>query len=429
MRRPIAEPEVPVYPAAGANALERLEDLSLRPGIRFVPTPRRAAILLVAGRIRSEDRDALRRIHAQLPHPRASLWWASEPVEGIHQSVALPGGDDPLPPLRDLHRQLRNGERASESDLLPDAPPHPWRGRGDHGQGGEGMMGGTPYGRPMAMLGEDLRDGLKLDAYTARFGPFLSQLPPGLVLETTLQGDVLQQVDVIRPPLPTASAATSLFRRAAREPMPLADLERARAVYCMRCVGRLLAILDLRPQAERFRRAAAAVERGQAVAGRPLRRLVRFSGTLQAIPPRLGHLEPEVAEAVGGVAARAAGLAPDAREESVVYRALGFRVHAEHGNDARARLRQWLAEIEQSLRLAADAGGAQLAAGEGVEPPWPPEPHGRKSGGLQLGELLRGLEWQEALLVIASLDIGSLQGLSPSADDSAAPQDAHGDGE
>lgn len=429
MRRPTAEAAVPVYPAVGGNALERLEDLSLRPGVRFVVTPRRAAILLVAGEIRSDDRDALCRLHAQLPHSRATLWWASEPVEGIHQPVALPADHDPLPPLQDLHRQLRSGERASESDLLPDAPPHPWRGRGDHGQGGEGMMGGTPYGRPMAMLSEDLRDGLKLDAYTARFGPFLPQLPPGLVLEATLQGDVLQQVGVIRPPLPPPSAAAAVFRRAAQEPTPLADLERDRAAYHMRCVGRLLAILDLRPQAERFRRAAAAVERGQTVAGRPLRRLIRLSGALQAIPPRLGRLEPGVAEAVGGVAARAAGVAQDARAESAAYRALDFRIHTENGSDTRARLRQWLAEIQQSLRLVADAGGTRLAAGEGIAPPWSPDSNGQQSEGPRLGELLRGLEWQEALLVIASLDIGSLCRLAPAADDGAAPRDARGGGE
>src|SRR3546814_20246746 len=87
------------------------------------------------------------------------------------------------------------GERRSEDDRLPDEPQVAWRGKGDHGQGGEGMMGGKPYGRPMAMTDEDLRDGLALDAYTACFGPFLSVLPPGLMLELTLLGDVIQRTE------------------------------------------------------------------------------------------------------------------------------------------------------------------------------------------------------------------------------------------
>src|SRR3546814_16968041 len=98
------------------------------------------------------------------------------------------------------------GERRSEDDLLPDEPPVAWRGKGDHGQGGEGMMGGKPYGRPMAMTAEDLRDGLALDAYTACFGPFLPMLPPGLQLELTLQGDVVQSARVRRPPAAQAGA-------------------------------------------------------------------------------------------------------------------------------------------------------------------------------------------------------------------------------
>src|SRR3546814_9744942 len=105
--------------------------------------------------------------------------------------------------------------RPSEDDLLPDEPPAPWSGKGEHGQGGEGMMGGKPYGRPMAMTEDDRRDGLALYAYTATFGPFLPVFPPGLQLSLTLQGDVVQSAEVLRPPVHQAAGDAPL-RRIAR---------------------------------------------------------------------------------------------------------------------------------------------------------------------------------------------------------------------
>src|SRR3546814_19371411 len=102
------------------------------------------------------------------------------------------------------------GERRSEDDLLPDEPPVAWRGKGDHGQGGEGMMGGKPYGRPMAMTAEDLRDGLALAAYPACFGPFLSVLTPGFLLDLPLQSVVIQSATVFRVHLPKDGAAEPL---------------------------------------------------------------------------------------------------------------------------------------------------------------------------------------------------------------------------
>ena len=80
-------------------------------------------------------------------------------------------------------------------------------------------MGGTPYGRPMAMTGEDVRDGLMLDRYTATIGPFAPMLPPGLALEVTLQGDVIVATEVQAPPfeqLPEASAPEACAARLLR---------------------------------------------------------------------------------------------------------------------------------------------------------------------------------------------------------------------
>lgn len=216
LRRMAAAGPVPVFAVAGENGLATVEDLALDPGIALQDSPRHAALLLVHGPVRAADREDLRRLHDQLPHPRATAWWGTEPA-----FEHAPGRDDllhikvhPTTALSVAYRDLLSGFRATEPDLLPDRPPFAWRGKGDFGQGGEGMMGGTPYGRPMAMTDDDLRDGLALDAYTTEIGPFLPMLPPGLVLEVTLQGDVIQAASVKRPPF--AQADDTPLRRIVR---------------------------------------------------------------------------------------------------------------------------------------------------------------------------------------------------------------------
>ncbi len=246
-----------VLPVIGRDRLLDVERLGLDARLRLADTPRDAAVLLVAGEVGGR-RDALALLHDQLPHPRATLWWGVGPPSGWAGARA---GDDPAADAARLWRALASGERASEPDRLPDEPPNPWRGVGPHGQGGKGMMGGTPYGRPMAMPDEDGRDGLMLDAYALRAGPFLGPLPPGLRLEATLQGDVVQSV---RPKAP---------------PLPQAGLDGAPLVLA----ARMLRLLGLPAQAERCVRAHVAGRRGP-------RALVRLSGALGAVPPGLAPL-------------------------------------------------------------------------------------------------------------------------------------------
>ncbi len=276
----------PVFAAPGPGCAAAVDRLLARPSLRRVETPRAGAILLVAGAIPDRAAEALDRLHDQLPHPRRTIRWD--------------GAEEIEPHLLDAWREILDGGD-TEPDRRPDTPPNPWQGEGDHGQGGEGMMGGTPYGRPMAMTGPDIRDGLQLDRYTARVGPFAPMLPPGLVLELTLQGDVIVEAGVQAPP----------FDQPAQADAP--ELGAARML-------RLLGLDD----------AAEVLLRG----GRP-----RALGIRRAVPRGLGR--------IGGA-------------------------------DARDRLSSWLAGQTVS-----------------VDPP-------------ALPDLLAGLEWSEAALVLASLPPSAL---------------------
>ncbi|MGK2930482.1 MAG: hypothetical protein ACSLFO_13000 [Acidimicrobiales bacterium] len=211
---------VPVFVALGAGAWGPVQDLRARPELRLVDSPRHAAVLVVAGRIPAEHGEALARVHDQVPHPRCSIAWSGE-ASAARDGVVMTGGVDEL--VAEVVRAfeaVRRDLSSSSPDRLPDEEPNEWRGVGPFGQGGEGMMGGTPYGRSMAMTGDD-RDGLALDQLRLRLGPFLAWLPPGVVLEVTMQGEVLQEVT------PRLAVPTSDDLGA---PLTAADVDPVRAV-------------------------------------------------------------------------------------------------------------------------------------------------------------------------------------------------------
>ena len=115
----------------------------------------------------------------------------------FHGETALIKSLDSTVPTRaieELYGDLLARKKGSSPLIGPAKNPVAWQGKGDHGQGGEGMMGGRPYGRAMGMTGEDLRDGLELGKTTIELGPFLPWMMPGLALSLTLQGDVIQQL-------------------------------------------------------------------------------------------------------------------------------------------------------------------------------------------------------------------------------------------
>lgn len=185
---------IPVFAAAGARYWGEVQELRCCEHVQLVTSPRHAAVLLVAGPIPPDHHEALHRVHDQVPHPRGVVVWGDRP-HPLDGDMSVVNRDDVADAVAAVYRRMSAGTAWRSPDTLPDHEPNEWRGVGPFGQGGEGMMGGTPYGRPMAMTGDD-RDGLALDQLTIGFGPFLDALPGGVTVEAVLQGEVVQHAEL-----------------------------------------------------------------------------------------------------------------------------------------------------------------------------------------------------------------------------------------
>ena len=402
---------VPVFAVAGSGMRAVVQDLRLDPGVCLVDTPRAAAIVLIAGRTADGDAGALARIHDALPHPRATVaWQRNDPFDRREGPAAVVVADgDPLPALRATFRDLLMGRRASEPPILPDIDAVAWRDVGPYGQGGTGMTGGTPYGRPMAELGID-RDGLRLDILPVTLGPFFPRLPAGFVLEVKLAGDVVTDVQVVsQDRMPPRVQSASPFVRALSGPVPIAELELARARDHLRWLCDALIAQGMHALGRRALRLAHEVKGGDGDRVRAFAGYVRRSGAHRWSLPRSGGLSADRLTGLGlGPVARAAGLAEDVRIDDEGYRALGF---APYVTDAGGPSGWWQVRLEEaarSLDLAGRAAGRATTIVGRVE-----SPRGRLAPGdsptqrtLQLiPDLLIGLEWGDAVATLVGLDL------------------------
>lgn len=418
-RRAAARAPVPVFVAVGRGASQGVERLAAHDDVRVVASPRHATVLLVAGAVPERTGNALRRVHDQMPHPRATVWWTAAADESIHdllpEARVVLEADEVRPTVVGAHRDLFSDLHASDSAVLPDEPPAPWRGEGEHGQGGEGMMGGHPFGRPMAMVGED-RDGLMLDRVEARIGPFFRGLPPGVEVRVVLQGDVVQDADVgaeisaadriIGVPVDDGG---DVFIKALTDSVPLAELEMTRARHHLFWLAGFLDLHGLTALARRTRRLAVGCRPGDGEKARRLGTFLRRAGSLRGATRGVGGV---TTAHVVGPNGRAAGRAEDARSLDPAYRSLDFAPVVHEVGDAEARWQQRVDEAAQALDLAALAGrsGDLLAGGEGsVESPvgtitpTTGSPTTVLLGGV--GRVLEGMDWHEAVTTIASLDL------------------------
>ncbi|MEO8226478.1 MAG: hypothetical protein ABI637_03555 [Gemmatimonadota bacterium] len=408
--------------------------------VEVVDAPRSATLLVVAGVLPDALLDAARLIHDQVGRPRCTVQWThprapAPPVAAFPVTCTVTGSvDDLVASLIRLQADLVRGALTSEAPILPDVEPAPWRGVGPYGQGGTGMTGGVPYGRPLAETAAD-RDGLKLDQLAITVGPFFPPFPTGLALELRLQGDLVQHATVHPNPFQVRSLPSSdesgdeaererddPFGTALDRPVAIARLEMARARHHLLHLARTLRLHGLDALGRRAMSLRAGLRPGAVAPLCDLRQLLERTRGLAIGTTGAGHLAEATVRNRGlGPIARASGLAEDERVEDPAYTALGFVPVTHDGGDACARWRQRLAEAIQSVQLAARAGEARSGGAGRVEAPRGPltrESSATASALVLLPSLLEGMEWGDAVATVVSLDL-DLRDLPPASTASA----------
>ncbi|MDX1654272.1 MAG: hypothetical protein R3310_03555, partial [Candidatus Competibacteraceae bacterium] len=223
------------FPVLGWGGAALWRTLRTRGPITLGLSPRQADLLVLAGEIPPAWRAEITALFETLPLPRGALWlqppWDCPPPD-LPLSLTVSPGELNRLDGRILVRRLLEPDSPAQRPQLPDLPAHPWRGIGPHGQGGEGMMGGHPYGRPMAMAMEaDARDHLALDNLPIWLGPFFPGLPSGLQLDLVLQGDRVHHCQGVTnrfPHRPATPVTAPPALTALTTPVPLRLLERTR---------------------------------------------------------------------------------------------------------------------------------------------------------------------------------------------------------
>lgn len=338
----LRRPHVLLVPAPGATAARLAVETAVhRAGGVLAGSPADADVLVVAGDPGPELADAIEVVWSQLPGPRAR---------------AQVGHSE----------QARDALRSAVEELAAPGQVTDAAARGDEWPGGDDED--MPGGLMMADRAED-RDGLRLDVLHVPLGPVLPDWPAGVVVDTVLQGDVVQQAHARL--LGPAGAAPPPFWHG--EPRPT-----RRAAAHLDSLARLLAVAGWEAAAVRARGI-----RDELLAGAPadrvragfdgLRRRLERSRTLRWATDGLGVLTAvEAAQAgAGGPAARADG-------------------------DATARWQQWLAETDRLL----DGQGTEPGTG----PRGSPDPVGSRALLDLATEAMPGVDLAAARLVLASFD-------------------------
>lgn len=404
---------VPVFAVAAAEARESVQTLRLDARLRLVSAPRQANVLLLAGELPETMLAAATAAHDVMPPPRATLVWLQDrlaPPPHPFADAPVHRGADVVGALVDLHRALLREDQPSEPPVRPDVDPAPWRGEGPYGQGGAGMTGGVPYGRPMATR-EDDRDGLTLDALPVPVGPLFSAFPDGLTARMTFKGDLVHQLELGPNPYDDGEprAPDDPFRRALTEPVAIAELEIARARALLRWASDAARVAGLDAFSVRTLALAQRAEPPDAAAVRALGRWLTHPLVVGRQHRGLAVLEgSDVRGLEVGPVSRASGVPDDLRSTDRAYRELGFEPICHDGGDAAARWRQRLLEAEQALELA-DRAGDRRTGGAGVveSPRGRLEPGGSPTSRLLalLPDLVIGMEWGDAVATIVSLDL------------------------
>ncbi|WP_329026989.1 hypothetical protein [Streptomyces sp. NBC_00690] len=401
-----------VLPGATELRLEAESELRRR-GWDIADAPATANVLLVCGSSFADADPQLDIVQRTMPHPAVRVvvsrpGHAAQALDaglarlrtGVAAQFDAPsehGGEDEAadqsPPV-DRSARAEHGhedEHGHEGHHPPGQPETEEEGHTElsaHGGHHHAHMMSTVAGLPMADRADD-RDGLRLDQLRLPIGPLLTDWPTGLILHCALQGDIVQEVRVDRLPAPPDSTSfwNEPWLRASRgEPVTLGAGARRRCAAHLDSLGRLLALAGWADPAARLRRlrdevlagapAAHISERLQALAGR-----IQRSRTLRWSLAGLGRLSAE-----------------RARQWGVTGPALAA------DGDVHDRLLVWLREADRAARDFDDVRLMQVERLMG--PRGAVEGTGHPSQALLdvLPELLTGVEFTCARLVVASLD-------------------------
>ncbi|MEU4226077.1 hypothetical protein AB0F17_17410 [Nonomuraea sp. NPDC026600] len=243
MRRASVRPLV-VAGVYGTRTRLLVEAAVARRGWAVALSPGEASLVVVCGVPGEELAEAIRVVWDGVAGPRALVELPSDAapdaVEGALDGAVVALGDEPGQRRDAAERESRSWpQEPMDHGGMDQGGAH---GGMDHG-GHEHHMG-SPGGVAMADRGAD-RDGLKLDRLHVPLGLVLVDWPSGLVVETVLQGDVIQQATVHvvggvaggvgfwDEPWVAASEGRAVTRGAA---------ERRRAASHLDSLGRLLAV-------------------------------------------------------------------------------------------------------------------------------------------------------------------------------------------
>jgi hypothetical protein len=326
----LARPHILIAPLPGGTASRlAVERLARERGWPLAATPRDADVLAVCGASDGDLGTHLAHLLSQIPAPVALARLGVEGPARVHGGAVI-GTDLAVAGARPA------GEQADMGD--------------------EGMVAA---GLPTAGTRPD-RDGLELDALTVPLGPFLVAWPAGLTCTLVLQGDVVQDVAVEAALAPGAGGAfwdAPWLRSLRGERVTVAEAEARRAAAHLDALARLLVVAGFDgPASAAGRLRDGALDGGADADGvAALRRRLEGSRLLRRQTAGYGVIDAEALTSAGvtGPALRATGLARDLRSLSDSYPGFEPCVLEDAVGDVRSRWRQWLAEAEQALRVAA----------------------------------------------------------------------------
>lgn len=308
-------PHVLLVPVPGATACRLAAEQAVQAaGGVLAASPPDADVLVVTGTPGDDLAAAIDVAWSQLPGPRSRA--------GVRDP------EHAADSLRSAVEALSGPDQAADAAVRRDD----WT---------PGDMADMPGGLMMTDRAPD-RDGLALDALHVPLGPVLPDWPAGLVVDTVLQGDVIQQADARLLGPAAGAASTAFWHGPERQPAGRLD-----------SLGRLLAIAGWDAAAAHARELRNALLRGTPP---------------EQVRPGFAALRSRVE-----------------RSRALRWSTEGLGVH--EGVDATARWRGWLTDIEAGL--AGEPVPADLPAEERLE---------------VTTTLLPGEDLATARLVLASFD-------------------------